>query len=185
MIRLLTFSLALYWAAFFALHALSLLAQSGQGVQALAGFADSGFPGLLAGIAVWPDTIIIFLVLFTLTASLFLRVALSALMLPGDPSRHYRDTGGPAFASAILGLVLVLIAASFNPATALFQSLGVAIAGLAASYAVFAAERITKKSEEICLEGKNVARIMALDAAHNALLARFSGRDKPNGRGRI
>lgn len=183
MIRFLTFSLSLYWAIFFALNAVSLLALSGQGAAHMAGVVSHGLPGLGEAVSARPFLNVAFVAVFTLSAALFLWCIFASVLLSGENRHQFRDVTGAAFSIAAAAMTMVLASAVTVPSTALFQAIGLTIAGLAGSYAAIAAERIAEQNDEIEHEGQTLARVMALNAAHSSLLARFSGRDGNTGGG--
>ncbi len=185
MTRILTFSLSLYWAIFFACHSVSMLAGFGQGGAIAPGVFSSGFPGLSDALSTRPFFMLALSAAFALTAALFLWSALSALLLSGKSERQFHDIPRHAFASAGVTVTAAFIVAATHPAAALFQSISLVVAGLAGSYAAIASEGLARTGESPEAEENTGSRMMALDAAHTSLLERVAGLPAKPGRGDV
>lgn len=182
MTRILTFSLSLYWAVFFACHATAIVVSLGEGVALGSAFLQAGFPGLLEQTSGSPGLFLGLAGAFALSAALFLWSMMAALALPAERASHLRDISGKAVALGGVSITFVFAVGVSNPSAALFQSSTLCIAGLAGTYAAIAAARLADNELETDRDGATSARVMALNAAHNSLLTRISGRDHREGR---
>jgi len=177
----LTSILSFHWAVVFAALAYGSIAHTG-----------GAFGGLLGslGIAAIPaDATGWFVVLSVLLAGSFVFAAMlfgwSALIdlaphLGADDADNL-DLSRIAYCAAVSSLTVLLVICLARGGTVPYVALAAQLAALGASYLVVIAERLAlalAKPPEVD-EVKAAARLMALDAAHGAMLSRISGRDVP------
>ena len=177
MIRILTFSLSLYWLAFFGGHAVAALmaGQHGEGGASL--LLNSGFPGVHDIVSGSVATILGYACIYLLAAALFLWLLLTSFLPGAAQTEQFRSIANSAFSFAGFVLALMIAAASFNPSVELFQSISLHMAGLAGSYVAISIEWLTDPYGDSDADTADVARIKALQATHSVLLSRISGRD--------
>lgn len=182
MTRILTFSLSLYWAVFFACHAAAIVVSLGEEMVLSSAFLQAGFPGLLEQAFTSPVLFVGLAGAFALSAALFLWSIIAAVALPAERASQLRDISGKAVAFGGLSITFVFAATAGSPSAALFQASILCIAGLAGTYAAIAAARLADNEHEGDYDGATSARVMALSAAHSSLLTRISGRGHREGR---
>lgn len=159
--RILTFFVGLYWMTHFALLAVRPAAASAAGLR-MAGLEGELASALIVGAA--------------LVAVLFLWLLVALLLEPYSAAGDVDDVARWAFAAASGMLTLALAAGASQP-TALLSHTSLPLAALLASYVAVRIEG-GWLSERVKEDGGQTtgATLMALDAAHNSLLSRFSGR---------
>ncbi len=177
MIRILTFSLSLYWLAFFGSHAVAALMASQYGLPSAFSLLNSGFPGVGQLVAGSPAVSLGFACLFFLAAAMFLWMLLASLLSKGERSGQFQSIANHTTSLAGIALAFMFVAATFNPSAELFQSISLHVAGLAGSYAAISVEFLTQPSDNKDGEMADLARVKALQATHSALLSRISGRE--------
>lgn len=176
MTRILTIALSVYWAVLFSGQAAAI-------VGLHAGLKFNGGEAVLAAFTVpyiLKDAgMIVNLVLggtFALTATLFVWSAgLSAIgQMPGQRTD---DITSKAIALGVLSTTIALVLGMSSASAALFQTIGLQIAGLAGTFAAIAGSRIVDTESYPESDRVVSARVLALNAAHSSMLARLSGRD--------
>lgn len=170
--RILTFFLGLHWMAHFALLAIWA---TGSGNPPASNWLDAVGPdGANGGMAM------VVTLGFALTAVLFLWM-LVAVLLDRRMSEEADDVARLAFAAGTGILTLVLLA-DLQPTTGLMPAVSLQLGALLVSYVAICAERrsfIDRASFKDDAEAG--ASSMALGAAHNAMLSRFSARPGAEG----
>lgn len=167
--RILTFFLGLHWMVHFALLAVWATGSSGKPLlPAYAWFGAAGADG--------PGWRLAMALGFGLAAVLFIWM-LVTVTIDRRESEETDDVARLAFAVATGILTLVLIAGATQPATDLMPAISLQLGALLISYVAVCAEQ---RSVSGRTAGENDAEagagVMALGAAHSAMLSRLSAR---------
>jgi hypothetical protein len=167
--------LALHWAVFFAFAAYESIANGHGPLVAQYGIApiQVDAPGLAVLLAV------ILSGSFAFAAMLFGWTFLSAFVPGLHTDDEYIDLSRVAYCAAVSTLTIVMILSVARNAAVPHVAVAAQLVALAASYLVSSAERLhaaLKLSPETN-ETKSAVRMMALGAAHGAMLSRIAGRN--------
>ncbi len=133
----------------------------------------TAFPGLDALVAATPPMAVGLAGVFALCMAVFVWGAAGSLLLSGG---YGSDVARKAVALSVLALALVCLVCHETLSAQLFEALGLYVAGLGGTFAAIAAERLTCDEEFQGHDAVTSARVMALNAVHDTLLGRISGR---------
>lgn len=170
--------LALHWAVVFALLAYGSIAYAGGhalhlleslGIERIDPSAPDGFvllSVLLAGN-------------FAFAALLFGWVFVSSLLPHPALEGDHADLSRLAYCAAISSLTIILVASVLRGKAVPYAALAAQLAALAACYVASFAERLhaALTATPAANDVKAAARLMALGAAHGAMLSRITGRE--------
>lgn len=172
----LTSILAIHWAIVFALLAAGLVFEIDGGVGAMLAMlgirpvaSGAGEPAVIAAVLLAGA--------FVFAALIFVWACALALV----PSKREADDADMlrlAYCAGAGCMTLVMVTSLVRPLDNVYPAVAIQLAALAVSYLVSAAERMQEAfagnpDED---DAEAAARLMALSAAHGAMLARLSGR---------
>lgn len=100
-------------------------------------------------------------------------------ILPRFDGDDQTDIARMAYAAGVSSMTILLIGGLLGPSQNLYPAVAIQLAALGASYLAGVAERIMASltSEPEANDVRAAARLMALGAAHGAMLSRIAGRD--------
>jgi hypothetical protein len=163
--------LAIHWMAIFAMLAIVSTAEPARG--GLAAFELLGIAVTHPGVSEHGELAAILTLGFALVTVLFLWTLLTSFF---GRDAEAEEVSRFAFAGAVIALTALSVVGVVHGATGLFVTVGTLLVALVASYLAIFAERWLAMPDEHAAESVNDAKAMAAGAAHNAVLARLSGR---------
>ena len=116
---------------------------------------------------------------FVFAALLFAWSCFTGIFPHLDVEGDQIDISRMAYGAGVSSMTILLIAGLLVPAENLYPAVAIQLAALAASYLACIAERLMASltSEPEANDVRAAARLMALGAAHGAMLSRIAGRD--------
>ncbi|APH72507.1 hypothetical protein [Aquibium oceanicum] len=167
-----------YWMAFFGLLALAAMAEATGEVFAI--FQALSFPGGFLGneIPAGPVLSTALAFGFSLTSVLFLWMIVTAIAQIRGSQRESDEIARTAFGVATAMMTVLLAIGAIFLVRGLFASASLQLLALLVSYMALQAEqrRTADAPREVGDAAEITARLMAIGAAHNSMLTRFSRR---------
>jgi hypothetical protein len=164
--------LAIHWMAIFAMLAVVSTVEPARG--GLAAFELLGITVAHSGISEHGELAAILTLGFALVTVLFLWTLLTSFF---GRDAETEEVSRFAFAGAVIALTALSVVGVMHGASGLFVTIGTLLVALVVSYLAIFAERWSATPVEHAVDSSNDVKAMAAGAAHNAMLARLSGRD--------